>query len=227
MKVRFSGLMRAIELQKGSVSVLEVHNKVLFSRLCQSLSSCKGELAVEPYSVWDGENNELNPGKVLLWVGDPFNLPWEDKALIGSLRSSVEQMVLEDESVRQSIEQLSVQLQSAIAQLCFQIEGEYRFGLDWELQRYLKAFNFHVDYDTDASLLDNLIKYLDFVADVMPGKVMVFVNLKNFLEQNELQRLYERVFFRNMSVLLLESVADTLSYNHEVKYVVDQDFLEY
>lgn len=227
MNVRFSGLMNPVELHGGSASVLEVHNKVLFARMCQSISSQKGECAVEPYSIWSDAGDELNPVQALLWVGDPCNLPWEDRALVGSLRSSVEQLALEDESVRQRIESLSVQLSSAIAQVCFQIEGEYKFALEWELQRYLKTFNFHADYDTEASLFDNLIKFIDFVADVMADKVIVFLNLKIFLGKDELKRLYERVFFRNISILLIESVEDTVSYDHEIKLVVDQDFLEY
>lgn len=226
MNVRFSGLMNALELAAGDVSVLEIHNSVLFTRVCQSLSSQKGECAIEPYSVWDDAGNELSSSQTLLYVGDPFKLPWDDKALVGELRSLLENMVFEDEPARQRIESLATQLSSAITQMGFQVEGDYHFALEWELQRYLKAFNFSVEYDPDVSLLDNVIKFIDFVADVMADKVIVFINLKIFLSENELTRLYERIFFRNVKLLLLESVKDEIVRHHETKLVVDQDFLE-
>lgn len=225
MRLRFSGLMHPLAIEPGKVSVLEVHNRRLFSRICQSIASLKGEQAVEPFALWD-ENGEVRPSEALLLSFDPFSLPWDDRRLTNGLLSSIDAMVLEDERVRGEIESLASRLSSRIASLCFQVEGDYRFGIEWELRRYLKAFAFDADRNADDSLIDNLIKYLDFVADVALNQTMVFANLKVFLDEKELARFYERVFFRKNKVVLLETIADDRAFGNEIKLCVDQDFLE-
>ena len=45
--------------------------------------------------------------------------------------------------------------------------------------------------------------------------------------KNELEKLYEHVFFLNLCVLLLENKHDSSSYEHEHKLVVDLQLLEH
>ncbi len=58
------------------------------------------------------------------------------------------------------------------------------------------------------------------------NKALLFVNLKTFLTEKEVARFYERVFFHELRVLMLENDADMNSYALEDKMVVDQHFLE-
>lgn len=58
-------------------------------------------------------------------------------------------------------------------------------------------------------------------------KDISFVNLKTFLTKNELKLFYEHVFYTGTHVVLFENKQDNNSYQHERKYTVDQDFLEY
>ena len=64
-------------------------------------------------------------------------------------------------------------------------------------------------------------------SDANSRKTIVFVNLKTFLTENELQTLYDHVFFLKLSLLLLENKKDTMAYGHEHKLTVDLQFLEH
>ena len=101
------------------------------------------------------------------------------------------------------------------------------FGLEWDLKRYLKFLGFGAAPQEDKSFLDNLLNFLSFALDAGCRKTIVFVNLKTFLTENELQTLYDHVFFLKLSLLLLENKKDTMSYGHEHKLTVDLQFLEH
>lgn len=227
MRICFSGFGQPVFLEAGLPSVLEVHSRKLFSRICSSLQSGEGVYALEPYSLWDDEGVELKPNKQFLFVADLFNLPWDDRLMAGALAARMEELLREDESVRRKAEEAFGLLSSQLAQLALQLDSSYSFAVDWELKRYLKTFGFGVDIAPDETLLDKLIKFLMLAKDVSLGQAIVFVNLKLFLADIELEVFYEQVFFSNLIVLLIENARDEVYRPKEKKFIIDQDLLEY
>ncbi len=94
------------------------------------------------------------------------------------------------------------------------------------MRKYLKAFDFSVDVDSSDTLLDNLIKFLKFASDASFKKQLVFVNLKNFLDDGRGSRVLSASDFFELNVLLLENVPDGASVEIERKMCIDKDFLQ-
>lgn len=226
MRISFSGFEKGLVIESGAPHVLEVENRTLFTRVCRSLASGAGEAAVEPYSLWDEDGGELRPSTAFLIVTDPLRLPWDDKNLGGKLYAVLENLMMEDEESRREIEGLGQRLSTAIARLTHQVHADYEFGLEWGMKNYLKSLSFGVARFEESSYLDSLISFLDFAFDMALDRVLVFVNLKSFLTEKDLQTFYDRVFFHDFRVLLLESNHDGSSYRFEKKTRVDLQFLE-
>ena len=226
MNVYFTGLQAPLLVDEQAVSVLEVHNRALFARLSGSLMSGAGADAVEPYTIWGSYGEELSPSGQFLAVTCPLDLPWGNKALSSGLASHVEQLMFEDEGARRDVEDAFALLRSRLCQLALSLESEYAFDINWELKRYLRTYGFGVELVDDEPLLDKLIKFLALVKDASLNKVILFVNLKLFLTENELELFYEQAFFSKLRILLVENAYDALRYERERKYVIDQDFLE-
>ena len=226
MKIYFTGFDSPILVGADFVSVLEVHNRPLFARICQSLATGLGTDALEPYTLWDDEDVALKSESQFLLVSTPINLPWDDRALTGGLASRFEQIVFEDESVRCEIEKAFGDLRSCISQQALQLNSDYTFGVDWDLKRYLKTYGFGVDLVEDEPLIDKLIKFIMLAKDSRLNKPLLFMNLKLFLSESELLRFYEQIFFARLPILLIEAVHDETLFAQEKKYVIDQDFIE-
>lgn len=226
MKIVFSGFEKPLEVSKGYARTLEVENKTLFTRICASLLSNKGELAAEPYSVWDEEGCEIAPATAFLAVANPLELPWDSKDLEGKLLDHMNTFFLEDEVARSHIEHLSSELNSDLMHLTHQIDGDYSFGLEWNIQRYLKAFSFSIARPEEETFLETLNRFIDFCADMSLKKTILFVNLKEFLSGEEFKLFLERIFFHKIQVIFLESTLDQEVYLQERKIVIDQYFLE-
>lgn len=226
MRLVFSGLENAMELEPGFASVLQVENQALFTRIVRSLLGDGGRYALEPYSLWEGDG-EIKPRDALLVISDPMNLPWGDRAFLTAINKKLEREFLEDEDLRREVEESERLIRERLASLNLAMNADFSFGLEWDLKRYLKFAGFGVALQEERSFLDNLLNFLSFALDAGCKKTLVFVNLKTFLTKNELKTFYEQVFFSKLSVLLLENKKDTVSYRHERKQTVDLQFLEH
>ena len=226
MKICFAGLENSLLIDSAAVTTLEIHNRVLFARICQSLLCDDGLEAPEPFSLWEGDA-KLKPKSELLLVSDPLHLPWDDKFLGGSLAECLEDRLYEDDDGRIEIEGMVASIESRLLSLTLRMQSEYTFAVNWDVKRFLKCFGFGVEQDRDESLFDKLIKFLLLAEDVGLKKCLVFVNLKSFFSQNELENVLKQSFYSGLRVLLLENAPDDRHFEMERKYTIDEDFLEY
>lgn len=227
MRISFAGMDAPVEVRERGATVLRVLNQRLYARVCESLVSQKGDGAVEPYSIWGDDGCEISPANALLVVANPLDLPWKHRSMMGRLYSSLEAELLGDEGMRRELQEFRVALESSVHKLGFQLNADYGFAVEWSLGSYLKAFSYEVDLTGASTLLDKLICFADFVADVMVGKVLVFINLGTFLTENDLLRLNDRLFFHGIGALILENRTFGLDGSVALEYVVDRDFVEY
>ena len=225
MKLVIEGFDEPIVLGGGPVAVLEIHDKQLYSRICQSLISEKGEEAIEPFSLWEEDGSKRSARNAILPVTDPFDLPWEERSLLSDLQETVEEAYAADDQARRKIDEAAHYLREEVSCLGLRLQSDYEFALEWDLGRFLKAFDFSVDGDPADSLLENLIKFVKFASDIQCHQVVLFMNLKSFLEKNELEEFYREAFFCDLNILLLESAPDDEFYAQERKTTIDQDFL--
>lgn len=225
MKLCLSGFSQGVEIEPGAVSVLEINDRVLFSRVSQSLFYEQGEQAIEPFTLLD-DGVEVSPRNAFLFVSNPFDLPWSDRVLVGKVIERMESMLLLDDGVRQGVVSAGREVSEKVAALGLQMRSDYSFDIEWDMRKYLKAFDFGVDVDPCDLILDNLIKFLNLAVDASFDRVLVFMNLKNFLAVHELKEFYRQVVFSERKVLLLENIHDNTFFEEEKKTRVDQDFLE-
>lgn len=226
MRITISGFESSICLVAGIPHVLEIENKTLFTRVCRSLVSGDGPEALEAYSIWDDDGGEVSSRDAFLLVSNPLCLPWDEKRLGGRLYEAIEALMYEDEESRVEIEETAQILSTAVARLTHRVGAEYEFGIEWGLKQFLKSRAFKVDRYEVSSYLDSLISFLDFCSDMRLHQPILFVNLKTFLGENDLNEVYRRVFFHGFKILLLESFHDEASYGNEQKTRVDLHFLE-
>ena len=226
MNLSFTGLENQIVINSGKTSTLEIHNRKLFERICRSLMSLDGEQAIEPFSVTADGGKIVSAKNALLVVPTPLELPWGDKGLLGALFQKMAELVHETPETGDSLYEHHHAASRLLEEVALKMESDYAFAVEWDIQKFLKAFGFGVDRDPEDSIFDNCIKLLSLAEDMGFKKTLVFINLKLFLTDSELETLLERIFISNLQVLLVEAVPDFSPREHESKLVVDLDLLE-
>ena len=227
MKITFYGLETVLHCKCGQVTTFEVESNPLFGNICISLLSGLRDQAVEPYMLWNDSDEQLKSADNPIIIASPLELPWNNRAISGGLYQRVERALLEDDAMRLAVEKLGEQLSASILGMTLCLEGNYAFGLEWGVSKYLKAFGFAPDVYDAGRLIDNLENFLAVVADIALTQTLVFINLKKFLDGNEYDRFVQDVKIFNISVLLLESMSKDSSNSSEFKHGIDQRFLEY
>lgn len=227
MKISFNGMDAPIEIHERGMTILRVLNESLFARICESIVSMKGEEAKESYSIWDDDGREANAPSALFVIVNPFDLPWKHRGMTDRLYAILEEEMRFDEDLRHDMQEAHQSLESLVHRLGYQLNCDYGFGVEWSLEKYLKAFSYEANVADANSLLDNIISFVDFGADIGIDKVFVFVNLKTFLTKQELSKLNDRLFFHGMRALLLENLVFAHDERFEQEYVIDQDFVEH
>lgn len=227
MRIVFDGLDHPVDVAGRGITVLQIKSKRLFARICESMITLQGTNAVESFSVWDNDGCEVRPASALFVIASPFELPWKHKDFMGSMYTKFEKELLVDEELRGELQNLHLMYESSISKLGFQLNADYKFGIEWSMNSYLKAFSYEVDISDTATLLEKIISFVDLGADMNFDKALVFINLKTFLSENDLMKLQEHLVFLGLSVLLLENYDAPYLESCEKKYLVDQDFIEY
>lgn len=227
MKLLLDGIDTQIVIESGRVSTLEIENATFFARICQSLLIKDTDSTSETLALWSDSDEKLKLKTSFLVIVNPFDLPFKEKLIAAELYKLLESLVLSDGQAQQSIDAHAQALVSELRQLTYHLQSNYEFELQWDLRRYLKAYAFGVDYDESDRLIDNLIKFLSVLSDISFSKILAFVNLKTFLDDNDIQMFYDKVFLYDIPVLLLERARAEYVQQNEQITTIDKDFLEH
>ena len=217
-----------IEIGPDRVSVLEVGNRRLFTRIVESLRSELGQYAIEPYHLFC-EGKSIAPKGKLLFLSDLPNLPLHDRAFEKALHSRYVANVEEGDewnAEADKIREHALAIHEIIERCSVGMWGSYSFGLDWELSGYLRAFDFELDIEPDTTFLDRCIRFFGLCVDIGLEKPLVAINIKSFLSEEELNRLNEQAIFHGISLLELESWKDERVLRRENKTCLELEFCE-
>ena len=80
--------------------------------------------------------------------------------------------------------------------------------------------------ENDTTLLERVSAYIDLCNNFLKLKLLVFVNLRSYLSDKELEELYNQVRYYNIKLLLVEHYLTSPALPQEKVLVVDKDLCE-
>lgn len=222
-KLIIEGLEKPILIPKGQTTSLSVSNKTLFSRIVSSLLEGSGD-SLEKFAFYkDGEEAKFS--KEALNIVDPFNLPFKNVTLLKNLFQKIDNVVRFNDELLIKVNELQLLLNQELGGTNSYFHCDYDFGVEFDVKKYLKAFGYASDIDGTSSLLDSLISFLNFIADVAPDKVLLIVNLASFLEKKDYICFIDKVFSLKLTAFIVNSGDDVLKTDNFKNYVIDQHFI--
>jgi len=172
--------------------------------------------------VLSENGKELDMGKAIEVFLTPFGVDVNDKKcwskVVAELKGKAfdETHYVQTQQLFSSIEQyfISLEMDSEL-DFCYE---EIDFG------QLLKASGMKLEGD-EENLVNHLVQYMKIMVKLLRKKVMVFVNLSSFLEQKELELLFEQAFYLKLHVLLIESKEICLA-SEKKCFIIDKDKCE-
>lgn len=210
-----------LELVPHTVNVLTIENTAQMNKFCSELcNQTEGEEGL--FALFDGDK-KLSFSKDVRIVSDLFHISFNDKkaqnSLIAELGALAEQNMLVEFS----------SLQEKVFAFLDQVNGESDFPVDYNVDvgvtTLLKAFGVHWQ-DTYDDFLARLVSYVNFCAVLLKVRCMVFINLKTFLDDDQLMMLYREAMHNEICLLLIESTVRDKLLDEKIT-VIDKDLAEF
>lgn len=190
----------AVEIDEGDVFSLVLENQKLFKEylvdLHNQINDLDGEIVLS-------ENNKILPIKKhidILYQFTPFEI--NTKTILNHIHSKMYKQAMNEENYVKTAELLSI-IQRYMEELCFDmpIEMEYQ---KLEISSVIKSIHPTIAND-NSNDIETIIDYMSLMLDFEPKKLFVFVNLRSYFLDKDIELFVKTVKLKQMQVMLLES----------------------
>ena len=211
MKLVYTELEQQLIFQENRVNVLVIEHKELFCRMIQELA--KQIDGVEGRFVLSDNDKILKIDKDVGLVVNPFALEINSRKALTGLYNELGKLGINEENYLNTC-RVKGQIAEYIYGLLNQVDYALKFQDDFNLQSLFKALE--VEFEAGEE------NFLDVCSKFQKVKILAFVNLKTYLTNDELKKIYKEAFYRKIQLLLLEnSVEQELA--EEAVSIVDAD----
>lgn len=206
-----------VDIEEGKTSVLVMENPIVMREYLLELETqLQGESGDFVLSV---DYEPVSISKNLLLVKDPLNIDCNDKKILTKLY----QNIADEEKMQSYVERdkFDKAYLEYLRELCLLSPLPLSYDERLSLGELLKSAHVVIDYIV-GNYVENLWHYIRAMSDLLHIKLFVFVNLKCFLSNEEMDLLYRQCFYEQKQLLLIESF-DSPFRTDEKKCVVDAD----
>lgn len=220
MKITVLYLENNIEINNENINVLEIENKKIFFRLINDLNQiCNGNVIEEIKTfIDDKEVSIINKVNV---ISDYFNIDFSRYML------SINKLI--NENLKGSSDKSLLLLYKKLIQkynsIISTVDLPIMVNNDATIESLTKLLKLKINYKN--SIIENLFSIIELERSLKSSKFIVLVNLKQYLDDNELKELYKYSIYNNVNIILIDSQCYGCSHDFEKKLIVDNNLVEF
>lgn len=211
-----------IEFKENVINVLCIENKTMFNEIVSDfLVQINGE---DGDFILSEKGKELSIKKSVELVLSPFIMDFNSKKILSSIYGD-----LKENAYQQDYYANTVKLLSEISGYISNVVDEYKYPLEISeeinIEDVFKLASLKVD-NSNSTLVDKIVDYVELVTTVLNVKLVVFVNLKSYIEEEQLGELYKTIINKKINVLLIENMMISSKIEGEKGIIIDKDLCE-
>ena len=198
-----------------------IESPEVFSEYLQELN---GQLVGEDGRFVLSENNkELDLAKKADMVINPFSVDVNSRKILNKLYvelsglSKEEQMYTKTMELFRYIQEYMLDLEQCTSYIL-------EFDQEIDISALLKAVNIHYEVK-DVDFLEKIIQYIKIMIAVAGIKVFIFVNLRSYLSETQMQSLIQECEYQDVRILFIENQQRSCMKGGK-QYIIDIDKCE-
>ena len=220
MKLVCASFGLEMELLENYVTVLVVENAGYLTEIVSSLKKqSEGSEGEEGIFVL-AENDKIEKiDKKLALVIDPFSISINERKIINKLYTKLGGIApdyFEDKA--KLTEDAIVLLDKLVLASPF---ANLVYDLDYNWMELFKGFNVRFE-EMAVTLVEKLVEYMHILTNLLGIKVLCLVNIKAYLNKQELIELYKVAFYNKINLVLIEMTEGEVIGEEKV-YIIDND----
>lgn len=189
-----------VNIDEGDVFSLVLENQKLFREYLTDLYNQVNDLDGE---IVLSENNKILPIKKHIDILNSFT-PFEinTKTILNHIHSQMNKKAMNEDNYVKTAEFLSI-IQRYMEELCFDLPIEIEYQ-KLDISSVIKSVQPAIAND-NSNDIETIIDYMSLMLDFEPRKLFVFVNLRSYFLDKDIELFVKTVKLKQMQVLLLES----------------------
>lgn len=206
-----------IELHSDRVSVLVIEKSEILveiiSRLYQQINDS------EEYFSLLNVDKKLVVSKKIEFILEPFSLIVNDRKLLTSIYTELSEIMNEKYFAEKNYlyQNILNYLDNAVQESDLPLV----YTELTDVNGLMKLFELKVEAD-NLSLLERIMLYMKLCIQIKKVEVIIYLNLKSYLNEEEIVYLYEYAEYNKVCLLLIESSQKEKN-NREQVYILDKD----
>lgn len=215
-----------IEFDDNNVKVLEIKNKRLFNELIYKLNKSINSDEILEGIILLEEDKEISFNKNAMIIYDFFNLDINQSKIIKNVYEEISKeykLNYDDEN----IVSLQKELLGSIRTILYEYNYEFTQKEVLDIKDILKIMELKLDINYYDKPLDNLLLLFELIANFSICKLLILVNLKAYVEEEEISEVYKMIKYRGINVLVIEYNTDDIKKQRETKVIIDEDYDEF
>ena len=218
MIFQYKGFNFKIDFEDKSIFSLIIENKKLYRKVIEDLIN---NISIDDGNIILSENNKLIvPEKEIFVFSDYFNFD-VNKFVLNKYYKELKNLS-ENEFFDETVE-IKETLRNYVTKL---IENEYSVKLeeDLDISQILKAFG--IKFQRNEDLLLNLFEWIKILNELLGYEIFFFINLENFLSDDELVEFSKFILYNKYKVVFLENFNRNKLFDDDNLIIIDNDFCE-
>lgn len=221
MKLVHPDLGFQIQFGQGNVCELVIESPGSFAKYVQELlRQTEGE---EGDFVLSEGDKEYPLSKYAELIVNPLAVDINDKKILNKLYHELAERSVEDEMYLLT-QKVMADLQSYFYQLEQGCPYMLESDLEIDMVAVLKAMGVKLENYSD-DFFENIVQYIKILAELMGKRICIFVNIRSYLDEAQVEQLIEMAAYNEIALLFIEKSQDGFS-NGIVRYIIDKDNCE-
>lgn len=217
MRIIYPDFSLDCNLKQGEPFVFVIENPSIYTEIVSDLwNQNMGQNGI--LRLLDGEK-EKSFAKDVCLIMNPLAVDCNERKILNKLFDGM------TKTMNQSFLMENTRINSEIVNYLDKILDSEPFHLEMNVEMdftgLLKLYNVHLEYE-GSSLLEKLSDYIRLTHQICRIKLFIFVGLKAFLKEEELEEFYNLTQYEEVELLLIESTSHTLISN-EAGLIIDID----
>ena len=222
MNLIYTFLDNKIDLYNDYVNSIEVLNNNYFYRLTNLVYKYSNDQEVE--ELYFTENNEeLKLNKKIRIITNYYDFDFNNKKYINELIKNISNNT--DDNILLKLNNNYNKLYKVLSSLINSVDLNFKVDINDEFSINEILNNFNLSIPSKDNLLDNLILLIDIEKQFNINKVLVFINLKDYLSREEIIEFEKYCIYNNVYVILFDN-SKYKNNSYEKKFLIDNDLSE-
>lgn len=220
MKFAYPEITEVFDTENGMYNSVIIENKRLFTDIITDLYNQKD--GFEGKTVISENHVPIQISKKVDIIDKfiPFQL--NTKSIVNGIASALEKCAVNEENISRTLS-LIAQTESFLLDLAFEFPCSISFD-NISISSIIKHSGINVESELN-SISEKVCEYMELVTEFEKRKMFVTVNMRSFVEYDEMEKFAETAIMHGYDIIAIENCAYKKLKN-ESRLIIDEDLCE-